>query len=46
MARAGKSERLIPACALADSSGHCAGRYRARGWPVAARQTKTHTSPR
>ena len=37
---------LIPVREMADSSGHFADWYRARGWPVAARKAKTHTCPR
>ena len=35
---------LIPTVVMADSSGHCAGWYRARGWPGAARKAKTYTN--
>jgi len=36
--------RMIPAAPDADSSGIRGGRYRAPGWRVAARETKTHTN--
>ena len=34
----------MPTGALADSSGHGAGWYRARGWPLAARKAKPNTN--
>ena len=35
-------DELIPAALIDDSSINEGGWYRAPGWPVAARQTKTH----
>jgi len=36
----------MPIREMADFSGRFARRYRAQGWPVAARRTKIHTDPR